>query len=422
MSRALTEQPANRLEPLHPGRVSEKAMEYLREVVEYGFGNSSGPNMRWRFEQAFAKRFGVKHALAVCNGTATMHCGLAAAGVKPGEEVIVPPLTAAATGICVLHHGAIPVFADIDRDTFNIDPESIRQRITPLTRAIIPVGLYGLSADMDPIMEIARQHNLKVIEDNAECFLGMYKGRIAGLTGHMASFSFQSSKHLTCGDGGIIITNDDELGVGMRRFSCFGFPIAAAKTGTLPKQMRGHPTSIRHEFLGWNYRMSDLQAAVALEQTERIDELCDLRIQIGRIFREAVGDCPYFVPQAEPEGYVHSYWTFVCRLEPKIACCTWDEFRNKFYELGGDFVYGAWRLTYNEPMFQNRRFLGDFFPIDSELYKGKYRDYSPGLCPVAEEVQPKLFQFKTNYTDLDQAERQAKILKKTIDSFAKPQK
>ena len=171
------------LKPKHPGRIGDRALEYLREVIEYGFGNSSGPPMTRRFEEAFAKRFGANFAVAHCNGTATMYTCLAAAGIKPGDEVIVPPLTAAATAFSVLHQGAIPVFADIDGRTFNIDPEAIRERITPLTKAIIPVGLYGLSADMDPIMEIAKEHKLAVIEDNAECFLALYKGRLAGSPG-----------------------------------------------------------------------------------------------------------------------------------------------------------------------------------------------------------------------------------------------
>ena len=261
------------MKPKHPGRLTERAMDLLREVVEYGFGNSSGPNMAGRFETVFAERFGVRNAIAVCNGTATMHCCLAAVGVKPGDEVIVPPLTAAATAFCVLHQGAVPVFADIDRRTFNIDPVSIRERITPLTRAIIPVGLYGLSADLDPIMDVAGKHGLSVIEDNAECFLGRYKGRVAGTTGHLASFSLQASKHITCGDGGVVITDDDDLATAVRRFACFGFRIPEGPgIGVMPKQDRGHPTSLRHDFLGWNYRMSELQAAVALEQAERIDE------------------------------------------------------------------------------------------------------------------------------------------------------
>ena len=404
--------------PKHPGRVSAKALEYLRKVVEYGFGNSSGPDMVGRFERAFAQRYGVRYAIAHCNGTATMHSCLAAAGVRPGDEVIVPPLTAASTALCVLHQGAVPVFADIDPDTFNIDPNSITQRVTPLTRAIIPVGLYGLSADMDPIMQIAERHNLAVIEDNAECVLALYKGRLAGVTGHMASFSLQASKHITCGDGGVVITDDESLAVGIRKFCSLGYhTLSAASGGVMRKQDRGNPDSIRHDSLGWNYRMSALQAAVALEQVERIDELVGLRMKIGAMYREAVTGCPWLTPQYTPDDCVNSYWTFVCRFEPERAGCSWDEFRNCFYDLGGDFLYGAWQLTYNEPVFQQRRFLGSFFPVDSELYKGMYRHYGPGLCPVAESLQPMLMQFRTNYMDLKQAQEQARILRRTIETF-----
>lgn len=400
---------------LHPGRISAKALEYLKEVTDYGFGNSSGPRMTSRFEQAFAQRLGLKFGIAHCNGTATMHSCLAAAGVKPGDEVIVPPLTAAATTYCVLHQGAIPVFADIDEKTFNIDPKSIEQRITPLTKAIIPVHLYGLMADMDPIMEIARKYNLTVIEDSAECLLSTYKGRQAGTIGHAASFSFQSSKHLTCGDGGIVVTNDEEYAGKIRRFSVLGYHTLSSKSGgVMSKKDRGDPTSIRHDFLGWNYRMSDLQGAVALEQTERMDELVEKRKEIGAMFLDAVKNCPWLIPQHTPSGYEHSYWTFVCTFEAEKAGCSWHEFRQKFYDLGGDFIYGAWRLTYNEPLFQNREFLGQTFPIDSSIYKGDFRQYKPGLCPVAERLQPKLMQFKTNYMDINEAAQKINILKKTI--------
>lgn len=371
-----------------------------------------------RFEAAFAERFGVRNAIAVCNGTATMHCCLAAAGVKPGDEVIVPPLTAGATAFCVLHQGAVPVFADIDRQTFNIDPESIRQRLTPLTRAIIPVGLYGLSADMDPIMQIAEEHDLAVIEDNAECFLGMYKGRIAGTTGHMASFSLQASKHLTCGDGGVVTTDDDDLAMAIRRFACFGYRFRSdTEMNVMSKDDRGHPTSLRHDFLGWNYRLSDLQAAVALEQVERIDELIQKRIRIAELYLQALDGCPWLTPQFTPDDCVNSYWTFVCRFDAETAGCSWDDFRRRFRDLGGDFIYGAWQLTYNEPVFQDRRFLGGGFPVDSDIYTGRYRSWTPGLCPVAEELQPQLMQFKTNYMDFQEAERCADALRATIDSI-----
>ena len=405
------------MKPLHPGRISSKALEYLKEVVEYGFGNSSGPGMGGRFERAFAAKFGMPHAIAHSNGTATMHSCLAALGVKPGDEVITTPLTAAATAYCILHQGAIPIFADIDEKTFNINPESIRKRITPLTKAIIPVHLYGLPADMDAIMEIAREYNLAVIEDSAECFYAKYKGKLAGTIGHAASFSFQSSKHLTCGDGGVVLTNDEALATKIRKFSCFGYHTLTSKSGgVLPKTSRGDPTSIRHDSMGWNYRMSDLQAAVALEQTERIEEFVERRMKIGAMFLEAVQGCSFLIPQYTPPDCVNSYWTFVCRFEEAVAGIPWQEFRERFYRFGGDFIYGAWRLSYNEPIFQNRNFLGGFFPIDSEIYKGRRQEYKPGLCPVAEKLQPKLMQFKTNYMNLDDARRMAEALKMAIQS------
>ncbi len=399
----------------HKGRISPKAVEYLKEVVEFGFGNCSNAGYTKRFEDLFAKRHGMKFGLAHCNGTATLHSCLAAAGVKPGDEVIVPPLTAAATTYCVLHQGAIPIFADVDPRTFNIDPKSIEENITPLTKAIVVVHLYGLMADMDAIMEIANRHNIMVIEDSAECVLALYKGRVAGSIAQMSSFSFQASKHLSCGDGGIVLTNDEALATKIRKFACVGYATLTGKSGgMMTKQERGHPTSIRHDSVGWNYRMSDLQGAVALEQTERIDEIVNKRIRIGKMYEEIVRNCKWLTPQLTPEGYTNSYWTFVCRFDADVAGCTWDEFRNMFYSLGGDFIYGAWRLTYNEPLFQNRNFLGGFFPIDSEVYKGKGQQYTSGLCPVAEELQPKLMQFKTNYVDLEEAEKMIDAVKKTI--------
>ena len=407
------------MESKHPGRVSPKALEYLKQVVDYGFGNGTSPGFTKKFEAEFAKRIGVRFGIAHCNGTATMHSCLGAWGVKPGEEVITTPLTAGATSFCILHHGAIPIYADIDERTFNIDPNSIRERITPLTKAIIPVHLYGLPADMDPIMKIAEEYNLAVIEDSAQCFLGKYKGKTAGTIGHMASFSFQGSKHLTCGDGGITVTDDDKLAIGIRKFACFGYHTMTSKKGGVPpKQERGDPTSYRSDSLGWNYRMSELQSAVCLEQTERIDELVKLRIDIGEMFKKVVKGCKFLTPQHTPEDCVNSYYTFVCKFDPEIAGCSWHDFRKKFYELGGDFFYGAWRLTYNELIFQNRRFLGGFFPIDSEIYKGKKQEYKPGLCPVAEKVQPNLMQFKTNYYDLEEANLMTEVLRKTIENFS----
>lgn len=182
-------------------RVTDLELEYLKQVLSTEFRSSSGATFMRRLEVSFSKKFGSTYAIAFVNGTATMHAALEAMGIGDGDEVIVPPLTMSATTFAVLQANATPVFADIDPDTFQIDPSSIEQRITPRTRAIITVALYGLSPDMDPIMKLADKHGLKVIEDNAECFLGKYKGKLVGTIGHCSSFSFQSSKHLTSGEG-----------------------------------------------------------------------------------------------------------------------------------------------------------------------------------------------------------------------------
>src|SRR5438874_11749057 len=209
-------------------RISGREYQYVQEVLDSQFRSSAGSLMSTRLETAFAARFECQYAIAFVNGTATLHAALIAAGVGPGDEVIVPPLTMAATSLAVLHAGATPVFADIRIETFNSDPKSIRERITPRTRAIIPVALYGLAPDMDAIMQIARAKDLVVIEDAAQCFLGYYKGQLVGTIGHMGSFSFQSTKHMTSGEGGMVVSNNLDLANRVRQFSSLGYATAVS--------------------------------------------------------------------------------------------------------------------------------------------------------------------------------------------------
>ena len=204
-------------------RIGDKEKEYVLELLEGQFRGPSSVLMTARLEKLFAEKFGVKYALCFSNGTATMHAALAAMGIGPGDEVIVPPLTMASTSIAVLHAGATPVFADIDPKTWTIDPEAILRCISPRTRAILPVAIYGLPPDMDRIMEIAETNNLKVLEDDAQCFLGSIQGRLAGSMAHASSFSFQSSKHMTCGEGGMVTTDDVELAKKIRGFAALGY-------------------------------------------------------------------------------------------------------------------------------------------------------------------------------------------------------
>lgn len=398
-------------------RITDLERQYVLEVLDTQFRSSKGSLMTRRLEEKFAAVHGVRFAIAHMNGTATLHAALVAAGVGPGDEVIVPPLTMASTAFAALQANAVPVFADVDPDTWTLDPASVARHLSPRTRAIMPVALYGLMPDMDPLMALAQKHHLTVIEDDAECFLGYYKGRISGSIGHMSSFSFQSSKHLTSGEGGMIVTDDEELALKVRRFNSLGYAGVGSTKAKITKDDIQHPSYGRHVSMGFNYRMPELCAAVALAQTERIHELVEQRIRAASHFAAAVADCEWLVPQASPQGYVNSYWTYVVRLADD-APASWDEFRTKIRSLGGHGVYAAWRINYLERAFTENNLYANGVPFDRSRREGGIEQtYAPGLCPVAERLQPRLLQFKTNYWVEEDARRQADILRQAVRSF-----
>lgn len=392
-------------------RVGELEKKYIMEVLEGQFGSQSSYKMVTKLEREFAKKIGRKYAIAMVNGTATLHMALEAAGVRKGDEVICPPLTMSSSSLCVIHANAIPVFADVDKETFVITADTIREKITEKTKAIITVSLYGLSPDMDPIMELAREKGITVIEDDAQCFLAKYKGRMAGTLADMASFSFQSSKHMTAGEGGMVVTDDEELALKLRRYSGLGYGSIGLEKGRITKDDIQDPNYERHVVLGWNYRPTDLVGAVALAQLERLDDLVEMRQIAATHFLDAIKGCKWLTPQKVNDGDVHSYWAFCVVLDTDKV--DWYEFRKKYMELGGDGIYAAWKLSYMEPAFRNMNFLGRERIInDNDEY-----DYNSVSCPNAEYLQPRMLQFKTDYWDEADAVKQADILKQTIAFF-----
>lgn len=392
-------------------RYTDLERQYVLDVLDGQCRNCVVGKAGVSLEKAFAEKMGTKHAVNFVNGTATLHAALEAAGVGIGDEVIAPPLTMSATSISILQANAIPVFADVDEKTFLISPKSIEEKITARTKAIIVVSLYGLMPDMDAIMDIARRHNLVVIEDDAQCFLGTYKGRKAGTIGHMSSFSFQATKHMTSGEGGMVTTNSDEYALNLRRFAGLGYGSISLEKARITKDDIQDPAYNRHVSLGWNYRMADVAAALAHAQLDRLDDLVAARVEAANVLLQAMEGCDWLIPQYTPAECGHAYWALAVRMvNPDI---TWYDFRRKFMELGGDGIYAAWKLSYLEDMFRNMNFGGREKLI---RYFGDYR-YEPGLCPVAETIQPQLLQFKTNYYDTARAEKQAEILRETIAFF-----
>ena len=399
-------------------RVSSKARQYVDEVLRFGFHNGTSPGISARLEREFAARFGRKYGILHANGTATMHSALLAAGVGPGDEVIVPPYTVFSTPAVALHAGAVPVFADVDAETWTISPEDLRRKITPRTRAVIPVSICGLAPDMDPIMELAGEHGLAVIEDNAQCVLGYYKGRVVGSIGDFASFSFQASKHVTCGDGGILVCDDEGLATRARKAAVLGYSTLSARPGdsVVPEELRCHPAFERHSDLGYNYRLPEIAAAVALGELERLDELVEMRQAAAACFDEVVRQCDWLVPQHTPEGYVHSYWTYGVRIARDDV--EWTALHRKFNESGGDGFYGAYLPAYREPVFGKLSAEVAANPKRWPQWAGVMPDYRQVRCPTWEAIQPRVMQLKTNYFDLDLARRQAEILASTLRAFS----
>ena len=394
-------------------RIFGNELKYLKEVIRNEFSTSSGAKMMNLLEKKFAKIFQSKHAISFVNGTATMHAALEAMGIGKNDEVIVPPLTMSSTAFAVLQANATPVFADIDLETFLIDPASIKKLINEKTKAVITVALYGLSPDIDKIRKLSNK--IKIIEDNAECFLGEYKNKLAGTFGDCASFSFQSSKHITSGEGGMLITSNESLANKIRKVQSLGYIGLSSKKSKIDKNKLLNPNYERHYCLGWNYRISELCSAVALGQLENIRTLVSRRIHVAKLFQKKSRLYNnWFVPQKIPNNCKHSYWTWAVKLETnKIS---WEEFVNKFKYFGGDNVYAAWKLSYQEPSFKNLRFLGR----EKFISKKNLKNYSKKkLCPNAEYIQPRILQFKTNYWKIKDMYKQANVLEKTLKFFGK---
>ena len=410
---------------LPPHRVGETDRRYMKEVLDAGFSNTKDPaNIVARFETAFAATFGLRYAIVMNSGSGTMLSALIAAGIGPGDEVIVPTLTAAATAFVVIECGAVPVFADSHPDTFCLDPADVERKVTPFTKGIIPVSIFGLSPDYDPIMALARQHGLTVIEDNAQCFLARYRGRLVGTIGHAASFSFQGSKHMTSGgDGGATVTDDEDYAREIRKISHQGFRTLTGRAGAsmVPRDLRQDWAFERHDRLGYNFRMSAMQAALGLAQLERLDYLVAARIYIASRYQAVLREtkCAWLIPPVVPPDYTHSYWTYVCKLDEKRLGADWREFRKRFLAHGGDGLYSAWRPLHLEPIFQTMAFFGsrERSPNFDPRYKGSVKSYRVGDCPVFEGMQKILCLFKTSMQTLAKAEGQVEALRQTIKSF-----
>ena len=348
------------------GEPEERA---LLETLRSGtWGRLDGQRVA-EFERRFAAFQGARYGVASLNGTVTLRIALLAAGIGAGDEVIVPPYTFFATASAVVEANATPVFADIDPDTYNIDPRAIEAAVTPRTRAILPVHLAGLPADMDDILAVASRHGLTVIEDAAHAHGAAYKGRGAGSIGQMGSFSFQSSKNLTCGEGGIVLTSDQQLYERCFQIHNCGRPFR-----------RG--AWYLHETLGANLRMSEFHGAVLLAQLDRLADQTARRNANGAYLAARLAEVPGVRPQARPESATrHGYHMFVLRFDESAWGVPRDAIVDAVAAEGIPICAGYTIPLYRQPMFSDRR----FGPYTGQGASPDYASFA-ARCPVCERV------------------------------------
>ncbi len=346
----------------------------LREVIESGALNRGAGKKVAQLEEKFAEYMDVAHCTASTSGTAAIHVALGALNPEPGDEIITCPITDMGTVIPILLQNAIPVFADMDRDSRCLDPEDVERRITDRTRAIIPVHLCGNATDMDPIMQLADKHGLAVIEDSSQAYGTLYKGKRVGTIGHIGTFSLQQGKHITTGDGGLTITNDEALGERADLFANKGWPNYGAGGRD-------------YVCFGVNYRMTELQAAVALAQLDKLDWVVKQRVKFGDMLTEKITGIPGIEPPIVREGDRHTYWFYPLLINQEILGISTDRFVEALQKEGAPAsAHYIGKPIFMYDLLREKRIYGTSNYPWSLQPAGREVRYEKGETPVTEKI------------------------------------
>ncbi|MGY4110329.1 UDP-4-amino-4,6-dideoxy-N-acetyl-beta-L-altrosamine transaminase [Aeribacillus sp. SP014] len=339
--------------------IDEDDIEAVIEVLK-GSYLTTGPYLA-KFEQAVAEYVGAKYAVAFSNGTAALHGACFAAGIGNGDEVITTPMTFAASANCVIYQGGTPIFSDIDEKTYNIDPNKIEEKISDKTKAIIPVDFTGQPAELDVILEIAKKHNLVVIEDAAHALGAVYKGKKVGSISDMTMFSFHPVKHITTGEGGIITTNNREYYDKLLQFRSHGITREKDKLN----EFHG-PWYYEMQFLGYNYRMTDIQAALGTSQLKKVDKFVELRRKYVAMYNEAFKDIDEIITPFQHEDGQSSWHLYIIRLKL-------------------DKLTASRREIFEALQQQNIGVNVHYIPVHLQPYYQQL-GYKKGICPNAEKL------------------------------------
>ncbi|MDO8589270.1 MAG: DegT/DnrJ/EryC1/StrS family aminotransferase [Armatimonadota bacterium] len=366
----------------------DEELALVTEVMKSGQLNYlSGGGKVARFEQEFAAAYGVSHAVATSSGTASIHAAVIALDLDPGSEVIVAPITDMGTIIPILMQQLIPVFADVDPSTYNVDPASVAEKLTDRTKAVIVVHMFGHPCEMGPIAEFCRARDLYLIEDCCQAFLTKYRDQTCGTIGDIGCFSFQQSKHMTTGDGGMVITNNDALGKRTR--------LAADKGWPRDGEFRDHL------FLAPAYHMTEIQAAVGIAQLGKLQSIVDARRANADKMRSLISRVPGVRPPVEHSWATHTYWKYPIAVDIDSFSVGMQHIADALKAEG----IQSWAGYTKVPIYQYdiltvpRTFGKSGWPISGTT--GRTYTYGPGLCPNAERALREMIvlPWSERYTD-----------------------
>ncbi len=329
-------------------------LKYVQQAVESNWISSAGSFIR-DFEAKFAAACGTRYGIACANGTVAMHLAMATLGLEPGDEVIIPTFTMIATANAVTYCGATPVLVDSEPDYWQMDVEQVAAKITPRTKAIVPVHIYGHPVDMDPLMELAEKHGLMVIEDAADSHGARYKGRPTGGLGHAAGFSFYGNKIITTGEGGMVTTNDKEL---------------AKLAWNLRDHAFSHERHFWHKYVGFNYRMTNLQAAVGLAQVEQLDKFVEARRCNAAEYSRRLAAIPGITTPPEAEWARNVYWMYGITVDEKKYGMNRDALRRVLAENGVE-TRTFFIPMHCQPVYW-QQYKGQRYPVAEQLCKNGF--------------------------------------------------
>ncbi len=358
------------------------ALEVIRSGLLSGFVGSPSPEFLGgsvvrALEEAWQERFEVKYAVSCNSATSGLVMAVGAAGIGPGDEVIVSPYTMSATASAVLIYGGVPVFADIEEDCFCLDPAAVRRAITPRTRAILTTDIHGQSSDIDALRAIASEHGLALLSDTAQAPGAKYKGRYTGTVADIGVYSLNRHKNLQCGEGGIAVTNDPELALRMRLIRNHGENLTETP-GYIPRSLAN--------IVGFNFRMTEVEAAIAIEQLKKMDALNQIRIDFVEYLNERLKSYPALVLPRVREGCTHVFYMHAIKFLEAEAGFPRASFTRALHAEGIPIRGGYLRPLYLEPTYQKRIAIGDGgFPFDGPHTDGSV-SYAKGICPVAEDL------------------------------------